>query len=318
MKYAVSEDGVSALKTLADNITEAVIEVYRLTANIQTAIDEHSDTIGPHRTSLNEAIKDIYQSVKTSAEPANTLSETLKEAAEAYQEIIDNDRLGKGGQHKGGRGSSGGAPSSGTGGSPPSATPVRQRSHSPYIKIYKEQVAAVQDDVRRGSGRSISEEEASKMLHGIRSFSGTAHTRIRGAYNNPNADSKDAELMRSVDDYINASPKWEGKVYRGINVTNEQAREILSGNPIDMLGPSSWSSDQSVAECFSNGYKDVRIVFTLDNNKSGASIAHIGTYDGIESEVTAPSGIKYQFDGAKRVRDIRDKDSEIIFINVHE
>lgn len=316
MKFAVSEDGVSALKTLSGNITGAIVEVYQLTANIQAAMDEHSDAIGPHRASLNEAIKNIYQSVKTSAEPVNTLSETLKEVAEAYQEIIDNDRIGtQGGQQKGGMGYSGVASGGTLGGASAGNTAAKQTRHSPYISTYKEQVVAVQDDVRRGSGRNISEEEARKMLYGIHSFSGTASTRIRSAYNNPNADSKDAQLMRSVDDYINSSPKWEGKVYRGINVTNEQENKILSGNPIDMLGPSSWSSERSVAERFSNGYKDVRIVFVLDNNKSGASITHIGSWDGIESEVTAPSGVKYQFDGVKRVKD---SDSEIIFINVHE
>lgn len=312
MKYAVSDEGVSALMTLSTNITEAVVEVYQLTANIQASMDEHNDAIGPHRASLSEAIKDIYQSIKTSAKPANTLSETLKEVAEAYQEIIDNDQLGS---KDGGITSSAGALGGNGGSNSAMASSAKQTIHSSYIGTYKEQVAAVQEDIKRGSGKNISKEEAGKMLHGIHSFSGTGYSRIRGAYNNPNADPKDAELMKSVDDYINSSPKWEGRVYRGINVTNEQANEILSGKPIDMLGPSSWSSDQSVAERFSNGYKDTRIVFVLDNNKSGASITHIGSYDGIESEVTAPSGVKYQFDGAKRVKN---KGSEIIFINVHE
>ena len=35
----------------------------------------------------------------------------------------------------------------------------------------------------------------------------------------------------------------------------------------------------------------------------------------LKYEVTAPSGVTCQFDGARRVRD---KDAEIIFIDVHE
>ena len=62
-------------------------------------------------------------------------------------------------------------------------------------------------------------------------------------------------------------------------------------------------------------HKDVRIVFVLDDNKSGASIAHIGSYDGAESEVTSPSGVKYHID---RIRKEQKDRSEIVFIDVHE
>ena len=96
MKYAVSDEGVAALQMLSNSITGAIGDIFQFTANVQSAMDEHSDTIGPHRTSLNAAIMDIYQSIRTSVEPANSLSEMLKEVAEAYQEIIDNDRIKSG------------------------------------------------------------------------------------------------------------------------------------------------------------------------------------------------------------------------------
>lgn len=192
---------------------------------------------------------------------------------------------------------------------------VKQSTHRDFVLSYQDQVTAVQNDVFRGSGRVISEEEAKKMLYAVQSFSATAFTRIRNTYKNPNADAKDAKLMRSLDDYIHSSPKWEGKIYRGINVTTEEAVDLLSGKPIDMLGPSSWSSKRIKAEKYSDGCKDVRVVFVLKENKSGASITHIGSWNGSEYEVTAPSGVKYYFDRAKKVRK---RGSEIIFIYVHE
>jgi len=169
--------------------------------------------------------------------------------------------------------------------------------------------------VKNGSGRVVSEDEAKKMLYGIQSFSGTGYSKIRSAYNNPNANPKDSETLSSVDSYIRSAPKWDGTVYRGINVSKETAKEIVSKETIDMLGPSSWSSEKRVAESFSNGYKDVSIIFTLDKNKSGASITHIGSWDGAESEITAPSGTKYHIDNVKETV-INGIDT--IFIDVHE
>ena len=308
MKYAVSDEGVTALMAMSSGILESVALLYQATTKMQTEADSFGETLGPHRSSLNGALKTIYECIKIAVEPCSVLSETLKDVAEAYQDVIDNNSLAQGQGYEGGTAGA-------SGNTPGSTSQIHQSAHKEYIDNYQGQVKAVQDDVHAGSGRNVSEQEASRMLHGIQAFSGCAFSRIRSAYNNPNAYSKDAELMQAVDDYIHSAPKWEGRVYRGINVTKEQAAGILSGGPIDMLGPSSWSSELNVAERFSDGYKDVRIVFVLDDNKSGASITHIGSWDGTESEVTAPSGVKYQFDGAKRVKS---KGSEIIFIDVHE
>ena len=173
----------------------------------------------------------------------------------------------------------------------------------------------MQEDVRRGSGRDISTEEAGHMVYSVQSFSGTGYSRIRNAYQHPEADARSAAAMRALDDYIRSAPKYEGTVYRGINVDRATADKILSGEPVDQLGPSSWSSDIQTAEDFSDGYKDVRIVFVLPENKSGVSITHLGVYGKGESEVTAPSGVKYHVD---RVRTERRPGGDIVFIDVHE
>lgn len=93
MKYAVNEEGIQAMKTMASAITEAIEEVQTLTTNVQSAADEHNDTLGPHKASLDSAIEDINESLKQASEPANSAAEKLTEVAEAYQEIIGNDRI---------------------------------------------------------------------------------------------------------------------------------------------------------------------------------------------------------------------------------
>lgn len=93
MKYAVNEEGVQAMHTMSNAITEAIEEVQTLTSGMQTAADEHNDTLGPHKASLDSALEDINESLKQASEPANSVAEKLNEVADAYQEIIGNDRI---------------------------------------------------------------------------------------------------------------------------------------------------------------------------------------------------------------------------------
>lgn len=201
------------------------------------------------------------------------------------------------------------------GGSGAPETGASASAHRSPIPDRSERVAAVQQDVLQGSGISVSPETAAKMLYSVEFFTGTGYSRIRNAYEQPDADARSTEAMRALDDYLRAAPKWEGRVYRGINVSRETAEELLSGKPIDMHGPASWSSDQGVAESFSDGYRDVRIVFEMEKNKSGVSVTHIGSCGDSEAEVLAPSGIRYTPD---RVRRVQRGKSEIIYIDVHE
>ncbi len=302
-KYAVSEDGVEALQLSSNKIIESVQTLYQLITTLSSTV-EGSAALGPHASTIKQLLLELYTNVKDSIEPAKQVSEKLNEVAEAYQDIIENNLI-----RSNGIGNFGGNNISS------SRQTVTASGHQSYITDYQKQIEAVQNDIQAGSGIEISPQRAAQLLHGIHEFSGTASTRIRKAYDNPNADIRDKELLAAVDDYIRSAPKWKGQVFRGINVSKEQAAQLLSGSPIDMMGPSSWSSDRSVAERFSNGYKEQRIIFVLDDNISGASITHIGTWDGTESEVTAPSGVKYYPE--RYWTDIIDGDN-VTFISVHE
>lgn len=177
---------------------------------------------------------------------------------------------------------------------------VTQKEHRPLVSSRKDAINAVLEDVKHGSGRTITEEQAEAYYDSVQIFSGQDMTGnnndyrgIRDAYNNPNASSEDKERLKNLDDYITSAPKWEGEIYRGINVDKKTANSILMDSEVDMLGPASWSSDFDTAERFSRGSKPVRMIFVLPENKSGASITHIASYDGMESEITSPSGVKY-------------------------
>lgn len=112
-KYAVSEEGVHALKTMASNILNAIDQILNMINSIEPVADEYVDTLGPHHTSLVSAITEIREAQKQAVQPASELSESLNDVADAYQDIIDNDKVsvgnnGKstvGSSHSGGNGS---------------------------------------------------------------------------------------------------------------------------------------------------------------------------------------------------------------------
>ncbi len=92
-KYAVSDKGVQALKTTASNILEAVEQVLNIVDSLELTADENVDTLGPHHASLASALSEIRESQKQAVQHASELSEALNDIADAYQDIIDNDRI---------------------------------------------------------------------------------------------------------------------------------------------------------------------------------------------------------------------------------
>lgn len=196
-----------------------------------------------------------------------------------------------------------------------------QTTHRGYLGSRQDQIKAVQSDVFRGNGTTISRERAEEMLDSVRYYSGEpGYTFIRGAYNNPGAHPSDAAALASLDDYLRRSPKWKGTIYRGIHVTPSIVEKILADGIVDMLGPSSWSSSAGVAEKFSRGLFEQlpdgqNVVFVLPENRSGVSVTHIATFNGTEDEVTAPSGITYV---VERVEQVVKAGVEYILIYVFE
>ena len=276
-------DFATAMPTAVDNIiqsTEKLINVYRSTA----------EDLGIHSDSFGEMLDYIRKVQEKAAEAIEELPKGLDITASKIDAYLVKNTIALKDETINGLNS---IDIKNNSSSKNAGIINKQKVHRNILSNKSLCIKAIQEDLKQ-SGKVISEEKAEKMFNGIRDFSGLYSTDIRNAYLNPDMSEDDTEVLKNLDEYLQFAPRWEGKIYRGINVSPKVARSILSKSDIDMLGPSSWSSEESVAQRFSYGKEKVRMVFVLDDNKSGSSITHLSTYDGIESEVLSPSGVKYK------------------------
>ena len=321
MKYAVNSDGIKAMRTMAAAITNAISVLEAETNKVENIAAAYPDALGPHKASLDRALQDISQSLKYATEPAAEVAENLEDVAEGYEDIIEHDGIAASTGNSAGAGLAGAVMGAAAAGSSMTASAgasaSKQTEHKPIVHE-DNAINAVIDDIRAGSGKIITKEHAEEIYGSIQSYTYDEYSAIRHAYNNPNADMRDVKNLQNVDEYLNNAPKWEGQVFRGINVSKKVLNEILSKEPIDMLGPSSWSSIEDVADEFASMYdgeKGERVVFVLPENRSGVSVTHISQYNGREGEVTAPSGVKY---GLDFVEEVKKGNDEFVYVYVHE
>lgn len=193
-----------------------------------------------------------------------------------------------------------------------------QISHRDRIVGKEDRIDAVIKDIEMGSGEKISYEQATVIEESLDVYSDSSRD-IKNAYTDP--DSPYKVLMDALDEYLHNSVKWHGTVMRGAVATKEEAEKIISNEePIDMLGPSSWTSDEVIAQNYardkaSGDASSVAIVYVLEENKSGASITHLSRYGTSEREVLAPSGVLYAVDSYETVS----IDSvDLLYVYVHE
>ena len=93
MRYNVNDEGVMALKTMSAAIFGAIDEIKELTGALTACADDHQESLGPHKASIDKVIEDIKNAANDATEPVNSIAEALNEVAESYQEVIDNDRI---------------------------------------------------------------------------------------------------------------------------------------------------------------------------------------------------------------------------------
>lgn len=106
----------------------------------------------------------------------------------------------------------------------------------------------------------VSKEKAKDMAVAVKNYSGWQYDDIRAASRGDNPDPGHQKAAKDIEEYIAASPKWEGgRIYRGVgindqNVLNKIIDDASKGKPIDMRGMSSWSSKKSVAQSFGESH----------------------------------------------------------------
>ena len=91
MKYAVSPEGVNALNGMAQAI-ENVKEEISSHAQLLKAAGEGQD-LGPHSQSIISAGEDIESAINGAADPIEEIAEKLRDTADGYENVIDNDRI---------------------------------------------------------------------------------------------------------------------------------------------------------------------------------------------------------------------------------
>ncbi|MBE6988486.1 MAG: hypothetical protein E7432_06920 [Ruminococcaceae bacterium] len=92
-KYAASEEGILAIKTMAAAIVSAGEKITELTGALQTVIDDNPNTLGPHVNSLEGVIQAIDKEIKDATEPINGISDALEDIADVYQDIVDDNKI---------------------------------------------------------------------------------------------------------------------------------------------------------------------------------------------------------------------------------
>lgn len=123
---------------------------------------------------------------------------------------------------------------------------------------------------------------------------------------------EDQRQMKIIDDTIDKLPKFKGTIHRGLhfrmghrpsmvgmkNLLNQINNSINNGEPFNLMGfpsPISFSSNIDVAHKFAKsderGYS--QIIFSIKNNKSGASVRFMSMYE-LEDEVLHKSTQKYK------------------------
>ena len=92
-KYAASDEGILAIKTMSAAIVSAGEKITELTGALQTVIDDNPNTLGPHVTSLEGVIQAIDKEIKDATEPINGISDALEDIADVYQDIVDDHKI---------------------------------------------------------------------------------------------------------------------------------------------------------------------------------------------------------------------------------
>lgn len=111
-----------------------------------------------------------------------------------------------------------------------------------------------------------------------------------------------ARDAKACDKYIDMAPKWNGgRTYRGIAVDDATMQKfkdaMTNGDEIDMLGTSSWSTDEDTSAEFAKsnaGMDDKKLIFYTDNPQYGTSITHLSHFNEKENEVLCSSKARWK------------------------
>jgi len=156
----------------------------------------------------------------------------------------------------------------------------------------------------------VDEQHAKAYAKAITDFTGIDYTEIRqvgsGTYKGDNKEEEDRLVnhAKNLEALIKKLPKWKsGAIYRGIRIEPSNLQSLRdshkSGDSIDMLGVSSWSSSEKVALSFGSkgpkayGHHGSVMLILEKGSMHGASIRSISEFKE-EEEVLMSAGSRFK------------------------
>jgi gas vesicle protein len=91
MTFEVNEAGVEALNALASRMNEIREEILSIAGTMQSEAESNSNALGPHADTLIEVCEEVKRLTEDSSSPIETLSNSCKNLATKYEDIIAND-----------------------------------------------------------------------------------------------------------------------------------------------------------------------------------------------------------------------------------
>lgn len=160
--------------------------------------------------------------------------------------------------------------------------------------------AVSEDDLQKKMTAFYKNSSDKRAMLNLKSFTGADYIAIRKAQNDPEGakGTNAARQAKSIEAFLEKAPKAPGIVYRGMNVTQDVADKILSQQFMDLGGSmSSASRDPKVAEGFTVGKKEVKMIFEIDQ-ASGVDITPLSLFKN-EKETLISSKARFMISGVQ-------------------
>lgn len=87
-KYAVTPEGVDALKKCSTSLTQSLEVVKNATTELSTLASDNKEGLGPHADEVESIISSLQSFTKDAQTPVDTLSKKLDGLAGRYSDII--------------------------------------------------------------------------------------------------------------------------------------------------------------------------------------------------------------------------------------
>lgn len=184
----------------------------------------------------------------------------------------------------------------------PSKTLSKQFADTPAMNEYDyfspEQEQFRLKSIQELSG--VSEEESKEMLEALcgtsDEYKGVGNNVPQGWFSGSDTDIRNAksgeyfEKAKTIDSYIDKSPKYSGDIYRGLSLDDETIKKFQQGGTfIENGNLSSWTSDKGISQMFADGRSEElgtkRVIIQTSNHPNSTPASHLSIFGSEESEV---------------------------------